>query len=102
MKISLAKHGGLAAGMLLGRPPQVLDAGTLSPEAAAELERLIAAASASPMVESGRPGQARDAMSYTITIEDDGRQTVLRQSDTNMSPAFACLRAWLERHLKGQ
>ena len=102
MKISLAKHGGLAAGMLVGRPPQVLDAGTLSPEATAELDRLIAAAAAEPSVASGRPGQARDAMSYTITIEDNGKQTVLRQSDTNMSPAFASLRVWLERHLKGQ
>jgi hypothetical protein len=102
MRISLAKHGGLAAGMLLGRPPQVLDSDSLSPDAAAELERLVAAAMAAPVVESGRPGQARDAMSYTITIEDGGKQTVLRQSDTSMSPAFASLRAWLERHLKGQ
>jgi len=102
MKISLAKHGGLAAGMLLRRPPQVLDVNILSPDAAAELDRLIAAATAAPTVESGRPGHARDAMSYTITIEDDGKQTVLRQSDTTTSPAFASLRAWLERHLKGQ
>jgi len=102
MKITLARHGGLAAGTLLGRQPQVLDPSALSPDAGAELEQLIAAATAAPMVQTDRPGQVRDAMSYTITIEDNGKQTVLRQSDTNMSPAFASLRVWLERHLKGQ
>jgi hypothetical protein len=37
-------------------------------------------------------------MSYTITIEDDGRQTVLSQSDTAMSADFGKLLAWLRRH----
>jgi emfourin len=38
-------------------------------------------------------------MSYTITIEDGGRQTVLKQSDTAMSPAFAALLTWIQSHL---
>jgi hypothetical protein len=37
-------------------------------------------------------------MSYTITIEDDGHQTVLSQSDTAMSADFGKLLAWLQRH----
>jgi hypothetical protein len=39
-------------------------------------------------------------MSYTITVEDSGHQTVLKQSDTTMSPAFRNLLGWLERHMK--
>ena len=37
-------------------------------------------------------------MSYTITVEEDGRPTALTQSDTTMTPAFAALFDWLERH----
>jgi hypothetical protein len=37
-------------------------------------------------------------MSYTITVEDSGQETVLQQSDTNMSPAFSALLEWLEQH----
>jgi hypothetical protein len=37
-------------------------------------------------------------MSYTITIEDDGQQTVLSQSDTAMSAEFGKLLAWLQHH----
>ncbi len=39
-------------------------------------------------------------MSYTITVEDGDRQTVLKCSDTNISHALADLLALLERHLK--
>jgi hypothetical protein len=37
-------------------------------------------------------------MSYTITIDDDGRETVLSQSDTTMSADFGKLLTWLRRH----
>ena len=36
-------------------------------------------------------------MSYTITIEDQGRETVLSQSDTTMSEEFSKLLGWLRR-----
>ena len=98
MKVSLGKHGGQAAGILLGRPPRVLDTSTLPPTAAEEISRLIEAAiAASPAEEDGR---ARDAMSYTITVEDGDHQTVLKCSDTTISRDFANLLALLERHLK--
>lgn len=100
MKVSLARHGGQAAGLLLGRPPRVLDTSTLPPTAAEELSRLIEAATAAPLVAKDGPGRARDAMSYTITVEDGDRQTVLKCSDTNISHALADLLALLERHLK--
>ncbi len=96
MKVTLTKHGGLAAGMR--RPSQVADAAALPKAVADELARLVAAAKARPGVPEANPGQARDAMSYSIAIESEGESPVLRQSDTTMSPAFAALVAWLENH----
>src|SRR5881394_790410 len=96
MKVALSKHGGLAAGINLQRPPQVVDSAALDESEATELKKLVASAvsAAAPT----RSGRARDEMSYTITIEDDGRQTVLSQSNTAMSAEFGRLLAWLRRH----
>src|SRR4051794_12853461 len=99
MKVTLAKHGGQAAGMR--RPPRGVDSDTLPKPVAGELARLVAVAKSVPAAETGGPGRARDAMGYTITVEDGGRTTVLRQSDTAMSPEFAALLQWLERRLAG-
>lgn len=96
MKVTLTKYGGLAAG--IRRPPCIVDSSALPEPTAAELARLVAAVKAAPAVTEERPGRARDAMSYTITVEEDGQPTVLRQSDTAISPAFAALLTWLERH----
>jgi len=86
--------------MLLGRPPRVVDTNTLPPTVAEELMRLVEAAKAASAALQAEPGRARDVMSYTITVEDSVHQTVLKQSDTNMSPAFRNLLAWLEWHMK--
>ncbi|MEU9453797.1 protealysin inhibitor emfourin [Streptomyces sp. NPDC048277] len=98
MKVTLVTHGGQAAGINLRLPPRTLDSGTLPSDAAAELARLVAAAvpEAGKERPHGRP--APDAMSYTITVEDGGRTTVLTQSDTTMSPAFAALLGRLEQY----
>ncbi|AKJ14706.1 hypothetical protein ABB07_32995 [Streptomyces incarnatus] len=96
MKVTLATHGGQAAAIHLRLPPRVLDTDVLPEDAAAELARLVAAAV--PAAEEERHGRAPDAMSYTITVEDEGRSTVLTQSDAAMSPAFAALLGWLEKH----
>jgi N-acetylglucosamine-6-phosphate deacetylase len=40
-------------------------------------------------------------MSYTITVEDGGSETTLAGSDAAMSPAFAALLSWFERHATG-
>ncbi|MEU2224848.1 protealysin inhibitor emfourin [Streptomyces sp. NPDC018347] len=96
MKVTLARHGGQAAALRLRLPPEVLDTDALPEGAAAELARLVAAAG--PAAGAEGTGRARDAMSYTITVEDDGRSTVLTQSDTTMSREFAALLRWLERH----
>ncbi len=100
MKVTLAEHGGLAAGVR--RLPRVVEADALPKAAAAELTRLVADAKAASGVQQDGPGRARDAMSYTITIEDGGGPTVLRQSDMTMSPAFAALLTWLKRHAAGK
>lgn len=90
MRVTLATHGGQAAAITLRLPPRELDTGGLSPEEAGELRDLVAAACAAGG--SGGPdGAARDAMSYTITVE-------LTAGDTAMSPAFAALLSWIERH----
>ncbi|MEV6297235.1 protealysin inhibitor emfourin [Streptomyces sp. NPDC051896] len=101
MKVTLATHGGQAAAIQLRLPPKVLDTGTLPTNTAAELAELVAAAV--PTADKERPpGQARDAMSYTITVENDSHTTVLTQSDTTMSPEFAALLGWLEKHFTQQ
>ena len=96
MKVTLSRHGGQAAGINLQRPPQVVDSAALDESGASELKRL--AASAVSAAAPARSGRTRDEMSYTITIEDDGRKTVLSQSDTAMSAEFGRLLAWLQRY----
>ncbi|MEU3841147.1 protealysin inhibitor emfourin [Streptomyces sp. NPDC028635] len=107
MRVTLATHGGQAAALRLGLPPEVLDTGTLPANTAAELAELVAAASSAADTATGiaaeserppTPNRARDAMSYTVTLETGGRTTVLTQSDTTMTPEFAALLDWLEQH----
>nr|WSX47931.1 hypothetical protein OG409_02590 [Streptomyces sp. NBC_00974] len=100
MKATLATHGGLAAAANLRLPPKVMDTDTLPGHAAAELARLVAAVAPAP--EADRTSRARDATSYTITVEDGGRSTVLKQSDATMTPAFAALLTWLHKHFEQQ
>ena len=96
MKVALAQHGGQAAGINLRRAPRIVEATALDEVKASELRRLAAAAASATAPE--RTGRARDEMSYTITIEDGGHETVLSQSDTAMSPEFGKLLAWLQRY----
>ncbi|MFB7245628.1 protealysin inhibitor emfourin [Streptomyces populi] len=100
MKVTWGAYGGQAAVIRLGLPPKVLDTDALSETEAVELDRLVAAVA--PAAGEERPGRARDAMSYTITVEDGGRSTTLTRSDATMSPAFAALFGWLEEHFARQ
>jgi len=99
MKVILAQHGGQAAGIHLNRPPKVVDSAALDEPKAAELTGLVAAATSAPS-SAASTGRARDEMSYSITIQDQGGETVLSQSDTTMSAEFAKLLAWLQRYPK--
>lgn len=97
MKITLEQHGGLAAG--IRRRPRAVESSGLAPEAAAALARLVTEAKAAPAPGGGAVRRAPDAMSHTITVEEDGQQpVVLRQSDAGMSDAFAALLEWIEEH----
>jgi len=99
MKVTLEQHGGHLAGMR--RPALVVRTDTLPPDAAGELTGLVAAAkAAAPAPAQGRAGPAPDAMSYTITVENGGQPVLLRQSDTDMSQAFAALLDWIRRHAR--
>ncbi len=75
-----------------------MDSSKLTEADAEELFELVAALKASPKVEEQGPGRARDAMSYTITLEEDDGHSVFRQSDTTLSPEFAALLQWVELH----
>jgi|SRR3954453_21083647 hypothetical protein len=96
MKVTLTQHGGQAAGIRLQRAPAAIDTVALDDVGAAELKSLVAAAVSAPT--TARSGKARDEMSYTIAIDDGGRETVLSQSDTAMSAEFRRLLAWLQRN----
>ncbi|WP_341531917.1 protealysin inhibitor emfourin (plasmid) [Nostoc sp. UHCC 0302] len=101
MKVTLTKYGGLAAGIL--RSPYIVESSALPESVASELVRLVAAAKTASVIKEDKPGRARDAMSYTITIEEDGSEpTVISQSDITMSPSFAVLLQWLESHRAGK
>lgn len=97
MRVTLAAHGGLAAAINCRLPPRVVDTGTLTEPAAAELAQLVAAATDARAPTDARSGRARDEMSYTITVDDGGHQVVLAESDTTMSQEFGELLSWLEQ-----
>lgn len=100
MRVTLATHGGLAAPINLGRPLRAVDTATLPPDQARHLRWLIGAAVPAEPAEAAAGSTARDAMSYTITVEEGDTTTVLKMSDTGASPAFADLLAWLEAHAR--
>lgn len=98
MRVSLATHGGMAAPIIRRLSPRVLDTDKLPDAAARELRRLVAAASADPG--GAHPAShARDAMTYTITVDDGPHSATLTSSDTSMSQAFDALLTWIQRHL---
>ncbi|BCJ56123.1 hypothetical protein Asp14428_75980 [Actinoplanes sp. NBRC 14428] len=98
MRVSLTEHGGLAAAVHRAAPARVADAGALPPAQARELARLVRAALDAPAGAAAGPGRARDAMSYTVTVEQDTGTTVLTGSDTAASAEFAELVQWLRQH----
>lgn len=97
MKISLSERGGMAATTRMATPARVVDVDALPAKDAAVLARLITAARAAPAPTGG--GRPRDAMHYTITIDDDGQTTSLAQGDASMTDDFAALLEWLRDHL---
>jgi hypothetical protein len=97
VKVSVRAHGGQAAALRAGRPATAVDSTSLYGDQARELAELTAAALAEPSA-AAAPDRSRDAMSYTIEVDDGDRVVALRRSDTAMSPAFAALLSWLRAH----
>jgi hypothetical protein len=102
MKITLTKHGGHTAGMRM--PARTIDIGALDQSRAEELTRLtrsaVSSAPAAPNASDARestPRAAPDAMSYTITVDEDGKTTTLKATDVNMSSSFAKLLDYVEQ-----
>ena len=102
MRVMLKEHGGLAAAINRNAPARVADTRSLPADQAAELDRLVRAAlsaaadrTASPAT---GPGAARDAMSYTVIVEDAAGTSVLNGSDTAASQQFSELLRWLQDH----
>jgi hypothetical protein len=91
MKVSLRTYGGLMGG--LGQQAHVVDDATLDDEDKRELHKLVAAAAAEPR--AGATDEVRDAQTYEIEIDDNGRLTTLEASDGSVPQAFASLRDWL-------
>jgi hypothetical protein len=100
MKVTLAKHGGWQAPLRL--PPRVVDGDSLTAEELDELRRLLAAAKAGANAPDERSARAPEAMKYTITVDDGGEPILLRQTDTNLTPAFATLMTWIEQHSRNK
>lgn len=96
MKVTLEKHGGLAAGIC--QPPCIVECSALPVGQRMEVSRLVAELKKAPPLETENPGRMRDAMTFSISVEGDCQVEVYRQVDLHMSEPFANLLAWLERH----
>jgi hypothetical protein len=95
MKVTLEKLGGFAA---MRRAPTVLDSAALATSHQQELQQLVTDVREEPLVPPAAGEQLRDAMSYKISVEQNGTTTVYRQRDLEMSAAFQRLMRWIEEH----
>jgi hypothetical protein len=92
MQVSLRTYGGQMGG--LGQPAHVIDDERLDDGDKLELHRLVAAAVAEP-ARGQATEQLRDAQTYEIEIEDNGKSVTLQATDGSVPSAFAELRDWL-------
>jgi emfourin len=91
MKVSLRTYGGLMGA--LGQQAYAVDDATLTDEDKGELHALVSAAAAERRPETS--DQLRDALTYEIEIDDNGRSMTLEATDGSVPHAFASLRDWL-------
>jgi hypothetical protein len=92
VKVTLDRSGGL----LVTQPPAVISADELSVAERAHLEEIVEAAERACQASPEKPIRGADMRSYTITIERDGKQQVLRRSDADMVQPYADLKNWIE------
>jgi hypothetical protein len=96
MRIHFERSGGFG-GQAMKRSA-VVDSATLSEEEARELYELVGAANffALPAAPPPRASQP-DAFSYSITVEDGGRQHTVRLSEADVPESLRPLLDWLRR-----
>lgn len=99
MRVSLEKHGGFGAG--LRHPARIVDSSALAEPQQVELSQLVSAVKAATPSLSKESGHMRDAMTFVISVDDDGNSMVFRQTDLGMSEPFGQLLTWLERYSAG-
>lgn len=100
MKVTIKESGGLAPGMR--RREQTIESESLPKAKAEELARLVEAAKYSRTSEAESDKRGRDAVSYTIHVEDQGESTELKQSDTTITQPVAELIEWVGQNREGQ
>jgi hypothetical protein len=96
MRLSLKTFGGWGAP--LQSPPIQVDTASLSPEEAAQLERLVHEAfaeqeSSGPAASSAASGG--DLGGFTISCEDGAQMRQLKGRDSDPRPALEALRAFI-------
>jgi hypothetical protein len=100
MRVTLQEHGGLAAAINRAAAVRVADTRSLPAAQAEELTRLVAAALDTAAGPPTGPGRGRDAMSYTVTVEDSAGTRVLTGSDLDAPREFTELLRWLQDHAR--
>ena len=96
MRVTLNTGGGQLPG---ANRPRSIDVEKLGEADRAEFARLLAAARTEGAgAAAGGAAGARDAKSYTVTVEDGSGPTVLRGSDVHTTRAFEGLLDWIQRH----
>ena len=99
MKVTLETDGGFAAIPGLRRAVTV-DGAALAPDQARRLDALVAAAHEAHATHGSRGvGAARDARSYTLTVDGtNGAPRTLTFSDAAPDPALGALRDFVQEH----
>jgi hypothetical protein len=96
MRIHFERSGGFAPAAM--KRSVTVDTETLPADEARELVSLVESANLANLPPPSGPRSARpDAFSYTLTIEDGGRQQTVCASDAEMPEAMYRLVAWLRK-----
>jgi hypothetical protein len=97
MKITFKSDGGFAAIPGLSKAVEI-DLDALEPEQRQQLIELSAAADFFSLpATAASPARARDARSYTLTIEDGGRTHTVSRTDLSLEAPLAALVARLQK-----
>jgi len=96
LRISLEKDGGWPPRTAL--QPKAVEVDQLPAETVAHVRGLAASLKKSGQPETRQPSAARDAISYSIVIDDNGERLSFKQRDAQMTREFDAMLNWLEDH----